>query len=65
MARRLEHLVPRTALHDAAVLHDRDDVADVPDHGQVVADEEIAHAEVALEVHEQVQDLALHREVER
>lgn len=40
-------------------------MADVPDHGQVVADEEVAHAEVALEVHEQVQDLALHREVER
>jgi hypothetical protein len=65
MSGRIEDLVPWPVLHDATVLHDRHDVADMPHHGQVVADEQVADAELALQVHEQVQDLALHREVER
>lgn len=40
-------------------------MADVPHDLEVVADEEVAHAEVALQVHEQVEDLALHGQVER
>jgi hypothetical protein len=64
MAGRIEDLVPGPALHDATVLHDRHDMAHMPHHGQVMADEKVADTELALQVHEQVQDLALHREIE-
>jgi hypothetical protein len=62
---RVEDSIAAAALDDAALLHDRDDVADVAHHAQVVADEEVADPEVALEVHEQVEDLALDRDVQR
>ena len=65
VAGRSEELIAAARLHDAPGIHDRDAVADVAHDGQVVGDEEVGDAEVALEVHEQVEDLALHGDVER
>jgi hypothetical protein len=59
MASCTEDLVAAAALDDAALAHDGHHVAHVPHDGEVVADEEVGDAEVALEIHEQVQDLAL------
>ena len=42
-----------------------DAVADVLDHAEVVADEEIREVERALQLHEQVEHLRLDRHVER
>ena len=52
-------------LDDASQIHDRDPVADVADHAEVMADEHVGQAELALHRPEQVQDLRLHRDVER
>ena len=52
-------------LDDAAQIHDRDPIADVADHAEIVADEHVGQAELALHRPEQVQDLRLHRDVER
>ena len=46
-------------------VHDRDLVAHPPHHVQVVRDHEQAHPALALEIEEEVQDLGLHRDVER
>ena len=40
-------------------------MADVAHHAQVVRDEDIGQAQVALQVHQQVDDLRLHRHVQR
>ena len=48
-----------------AEVHDQHAVGDVPDDVEVVRDEDVGEAEVALEVLEQVEDLRLHRHVER
>ena len=52
-------------LDDLAEIHDRDAVADVLDDRDVVGDEQIGEAELALQVAQQVDDLRLHRDVER
>ena len=52
-------------LDDAAEVHDRDPVGDLPDHRQVVRDEDVGEVEVALQAPQQVQDLRLDRDVER
>jgi hypothetical protein len=61
----LRDVARRAHLHDAAEVHDRDAVAHVPDDAQVVRDEQVAHRELVLQSLEQVQDLRLHRHVER
>ena len=64
----LRMLVDRLAvaeLDDAAEVHDGDPVGDLPDHGQVVRDEDEGQVEVGLEAPQQVQDLRLDRDVER
>jgi hypothetical protein len=48
-----------------AEVHDQHAVGDVADDVEVVRDEDVGEAEVALEVLEQVQDLRLHGDVER
>ena len=50
---------------DAAEIHDGDTVADVLDHRQIVRDEQIGQAELALQIHQQIEDLRLDRDVER
>jgi hypothetical protein len=54
-----------TELDDAAEIHDRDAVADVLDHAEVVGNEEVGQAEAVLQVLEQVEHLRLDRHVER
>ncbi len=51
--------------HDPAQVHHGHAMADVPDHRQVVRDEQDREAEVALELGEQVQHLRLHGHVQR
>src|SRR3546814_10768112 len=52
-------------LDEAAKIHDADEVGDVIDYGEIVADEKVSEAQLALEPLHQVQDLRLHRDVER
>ena len=65
MLRMGEQRAARRELDDAAEIHHRDAVADVLDDREVVRDEEIRQAELRLQVHEQVDDLRLHRHVQR
>ena len=53
------------ALDDLAEVHHGDVVADVLDHRHVVRDEQVGQAELALQPHQQVQDLRADRDVER
>ena len=50
---------------ELAVLHHRDLVRQVLDDAEVVRDEEIGDAELLLQLLQQVEDLRLHRDVER
>ena len=65
VARVAVELLDRADLDDLAEVHDADPVAEVLDDRQVVADEQVGQVEVAAEVEQQVQDLALDRHVER
>ena len=51
-------------LHDPAVAHHRDPVAQVGDDAEVVGDDQHAHVELRLQVTEQVEHLGLDRDVE-
>ena len=55
----------RPLFHREAEVHHHHLVRDVADHGQVVRNEEVGEPELVLEVGEQVEDLRLHRDVER
>ena len=55
----------RPALHYAPAAHDDDLVADLPNHGEVVRDEEVGHAGLLADVGEQVEHLRLDGDVER
>jgi hypothetical protein len=46
-------------------IHDRDPVADMADHGEIVRNEHIRHAPSALQVDEKVEDLCAHGHVKR
>ena len=50
---------------DAPSVHHGHAMRDLPDDGQVVRDEEVVEPAVALKLEEQVEDLRLHRDVER
>ena len=52
-------------LDQPAEVHHADLVADVPHHRQVVRDEQVGQAALALQVLHDVQHLRLHRDVER
>ena len=52
-------------LDDAPEVHHRDAVGDVAHHRQVVGDEDVGELELLLELLQQVDDLRLHRDVER
>ena len=52
-------------LHDAAQVHDGDAVGDVPDHRQVVSHEQVGHAQLVLQVLQQVDHARLDRDVQR
>src|SRR5438552_18333151 len=65
MLRVREDVLDGPRLDDAPEVHHRDLVADVADDAEVVADEEVREVELALERLEEVEDLRLHRDVER
>ena len=65
MVRLLVQLARRRHLDDAAEVHDRDPVRDVPDDREVVRDEQVREVELVLQRLEQVDDLRLDRDVER
>ncbi len=52
-------------LDDPAEVHDGDPVAQVPDHGQVVRDQQQRQPQLGAQVLEQVQNRRLHADVER
>ncbi len=59
-----EQPLGRCDLDDPAQVHDRDPVAEVPDDGQVVRDEQQGQAELAAQVAQQVQDRGLDADVQ-
>ena len=65
MARVLEDVRRRPALHDAAHVHHRGAGRKVADDRQVMADEQVRQPEPLLQVAQEVDDLALHRHIER
>ena len=65
MGGRVEQPLGLAELDDAAEIHDGDAVRDVAHHAQVVGDEQDGQAEPLLQLEQQVDDLRLHRDVER
>ena len=65
VTRRAVQVLDLGHLDDLAEVHHRDAVADVLHDREVVGDEEVGQAELALEVLEQVDDLRLDGDVER
>jgi hypothetical protein len=61
----LEHLGGWAVLDDSASVHDGDPVGDSCHNPEVVRDEDDGHAELFLETHEELEDLGLHRDIER
>src|SRR5690606_40786350 len=55
----------RALLHDSAFPQHDDAGGDLAHHGEVVADEQVTQSETLAQVHEEVQHLRLHRDVER
>jgi DNA-binding transcriptional LysR family regulator len=51
-------------LDDLAEIHHRDPVADMGDDGEIMGDEEVGQPQLVLQVHEQVHDLRLNRDVQ-
>ncbi len=64
MQRRGEHRLGRAGLDQAAEIHDGQAVADMADHRQIVGDDHGGEAELALQVLDQVEHVALHGDVE-
>ena len=64
MRGRREETVGRSGLHDSPDIHDRDAVADVPHETKIVRDEKIGQLQFRLQLHQQVDHLGLHRDVE-
>ncbi len=65
MPRRVEQRGARRTFHDSTAIQHQDLVAQVTDDGEVVADEQQREAVTVAQFPEQVDDLRLHRHVER
>ncbi|MEI9889136.1 MAG: hypothetical protein WDN08_22050 [Rhizomicrobium sp.] len=65
MARLVEDVVDRAGFDDVALAHHRDAVGDAGDHSHVVADQDDGGLQLDLQVAHDLQDLRLHRDVER
>jgi hypothetical protein len=52
-------------LDNASEVHDRDAVADVLDHGEIVRNEQVREVLFLLQIHHEIDDLRLDRDVER
>ena len=62
---RLPDALVIAVLDELSAVHDEDFVGDVANDRQVVGNEEVGEAELPLQVHEQVENLRLDRNVER
>jgi len=60
-----KYLLYRPHFDDLANVHHRHTVTDVPNHTEVVCDEEVGQIEVFLQLAEEVEDLRLNRHIER
>jgi len=60
-----EQFIDRRGFHDAAQVHDRYAIAQMADHTQVVADEEVGQVQLIAQIHEQIQNLCLDRDIQR
>ena len=58
------HLFRWSDLHDLSEVHHRNAIRDMPNHGEVVGDEHVRHAESLLKVVEKVDDAGLNADVE-
>ena len=65
MFRRATNFLGLSGLDDAAQIHHEDAAADVFHHREIVRDEQIRDAVLALKILEQVDDLRLHAHIER
>ena len=65
MARRAEEFLGAGAFDDLAAAHQRDMVRHVLHHRQIVRDQQHGHAQLALDVGQQVQHLRLDGHVQR
>ena len=65
MLGRGEHALDRALLDDLAALHHADPVGELAHDAEIVGDEQHRHAEPRLDVFQELQDLRLHRDVER
>ena len=59
VARRFEQLFSRADFDHFAQIHHHDPIADIADHVQIVADENIGEAELCFQIEQQVEDLRL------
>ena len=64
MARALEHVGHPAGLDDLAPLHDDHVVGDAPDDIEIVGDEQHRHADLGLQVFQELEDLRLYGDVE-
>jgi hypothetical protein len=60
----LQHRLGRPCLDDSPALHHGHPVGDLLDDTQVVGDEQVRQAELALDLFKKVEDLRLHADVE-
>ena len=65
MTRVGEYLLGRPFLHHLAGVHHDDAPAYIRDHAERMADENDRRAEIAVKLHDQVEDLRLNGDVER
>src|SRR5215211_7444597 len=61
----VEHAVDTAFLHDLPLVQDVDAIDDLPHDREIVRDEEVTQPELLAELPEEVEDLRLHRDVER
>ena len=57
--------IDRADLHDLAEVHDGNALAQIAHCIQIVRDQEVGHADIALQIGKQIEDLCLDRGIER
>ena len=65
MARLLHQLAGRTDLDAPTAVHHEDSIGNLADHSEVVADQDHGKLIIRLDLFDQVEDLALDRDIER
>ena len=65
MRRILKHIPRGAAFDKASCVHDANAVRDKADHWQIVADKQIRQTKLTLQVHEDIENLRLYRDIKR